>query len=299
MFDHNRVRPLMLIVCAFALPLMSAIVIAQSDPGVRHGAPGAGGQIAGLTLKESKFFDAGLDEFTELQSVTGSVPETEEGLGPRFNLNSCAGCHAQPAVGGTSPASNPQVTAGVAQQSQINLLTSLNIISATGPVREVRFSTDGGVHDLFTIVGLPGTPGGCAISQPDFTNNFANLRFRIPTPVFGAGLIEAIEDSAILAGEGTVKRFGILGNANRNGNDGTVTRFGWKAQNKSLAIFSGEAYNVEQGVSNEMFANERSAVAGCVFNSNPEDATDTTSGESGDVVLFAAFMRLSSDPQPS
>jgi CxxC motif-containing protein (DUF1111 family) len=38
---------------------------------------------------------------------------------------------------------------------------------------------------------------------------------------------------------------------NRNGNDGTVTRFGWKAQNKSLVIFSGEAYNVELGITNE------------------------------------------------
>jgi hypothetical protein len=31
---------------------------------------------------------------------------------------------------------------------------------------------------------------------------------------------------------------------NKNGNDGTIARFGWKAQNKSLLIFSGEAYNV-------------------------------------------------------
>ena len=33
----------------------------------------------------------------------------DEGLGPRFNLDSCGGCHAAPAIGGTSPAVNPQV----------------------------------------------------------------------------------------------------------------------------------------------------------------------------------------------
>ena len=71
------------------------------------------------------------------------------------------------------------------------------------------------------------------------------------------GLIEAIEDAAILANEVPSKPFGILGTANRNGNDGTVTRFGWKAQNKSLVIFSGEAYNVEQGITNELFPDER------------------------------------------
>jgi len=75
--------------------------------------------------------------------------------------------------------------------------------------------------------------------------------------VFGAGLIEAIEDSTIAANESAVKPFGIAGHANRNGNDGTITRFGWKAQNKSLVIFSGEAYNVEQGITNELFPDER------------------------------------------
>jgi hypothetical protein len=35
---------------------------------------------------------------------------------------------------------------------------------------------------------------------------------------------------------------------NISGNNGTIARFGWKAQNKSLLIFAGEAYNVEMGV---------------------------------------------------
>ena len=61
---------------------------------------------------------------------------------------------------------------------------------------------------------------------------------------------------------------------NATGNDATITRFGWKAQNKSLLIFAGEAYNVEQGVASEMFPNERSAVAGCILNGSPEDATN-------------------------
>ena len=71
-------------------------------------------------------------------------------------------------------------------------------------------------------------------------------------------------------------------------------------------VFAGEAYNVEQGVSNEAFANERAAVAGCVYNGSPEDATKmiddggsttgTAAQMSSDLVNFAAFMRFSAPP---
>jgi CxxC motif-containing protein (DUF1111 family) len=256
---------LWMVLCAFAF-VFSTLVMADntpSDPGPRGGNAGAGGQIANLTGKEAKFFDTGANEFQEFQSVTGSVAGTEPGLGPRFNSNSCASCHAHPAIGGTSPAINPQVS--LATQAQVDKVTvTVPIISANGPVREVRFRTDGGVHDLFTIVGLPGAGNCTTLSQPDFEGAAAAdggfpgiLRFRIPTPTFGLGLIEAIEDFTILSNVHDGKPFGILGSVNRNGNDGTVTRFGWKAQNKSLVIFSGEAYNVEQGITNELFPDER------------------------------------------
>ncbi len=221
-----------IVVLACGLVLTATIVHAQHDPGPRRGDAGAGGPITGLNGNESASFGAGVDAFQEVASVTGSVPGTEAGLGPRFNMTSCAGCHAQPAMGGSSPGSNPQVDVNVnpAQQTQIDAVVALGIISPTGPVREVRFSTDGGVHDLFTIKDLPGTAQACnndpKFTQPDFAGNASNLRFRIPTPTFGAGLIEAINDSAIAANESASKAFGIRGTANRNGNDGTITRFG-------------------------------------------------------------------------
>jgi CxxC motif-containing protein (DUF1111 family) len=248
-------RDVVVIVCGFML--ISGFAQAQSDPGPRTGVSSVGGRFATLSVKESQFFDSGANAFKEIASVAGDVSDTEPGLGPRFNMNSCVGCHAHPAVGGSSPAANPQVD--VAPWSQVSPLIDLGIISFHGPVREVRFTTDGGVHDLFTIAGLPGTPSTCNIAQPDFAKAHSNgtLRFRIPTPVFGAGLIEAIPDAAIAANAFSGKPFGIFGNVNRNGNDGTVTRFGWKAQNKSLLLFSGEAYNVEQGISNELFPDER------------------------------------------
>ena len=275
---------------------------APVDPGVRGGAPGAGKPFAtGLTPGDLAFFNnIGTPTFAEVEAV-------QDGLGPRFNFNSCGGCHVFPALGGSSPLTNPQVTQAplIAPGNRIPPFLSIN-----GPVREVRFvrnpdgSADGGVHDIFTIVGRADNPSGCSISQPDFSNT-GNMIFRIPTPLFGDGLIESITDTTIknnIASDpfGLKRLMGISGHVNSSGNDGTVTRFGWKAQNKSLLIFAGEAYNVEMGVTNEAFTNEREEDPKCATNKLSESSTGFDSGNSpADIVAFMGFMRMLDQPTPS
>lgn len=257
-------------------------------------------------------FIEGASRFREIDSVSGTQPgATGTGLGPRFNLNSCAGCHAQPAVGGSSPQVNPQIAVATAYGAT-NTIPAF--IQQNGPVRAVRFArnpdgtADGGVHNLFVITGRSDAVG-CTIQQPDFATAVAqnNAFFRIPVPLFGAGLIEAIDDATILANKSAnaqlKAQFGIAGFENRNPNDGTITRFGWKAQNKSLTLFGGEAYNVEQGVTNEIFPTERDETPGCGFNTTPEDATNVTASSVlasiSDVTGFAAFMRFLAPPAPA
>jgi CxxC motif-containing protein (DUF1111 family) len=268
--------------------------------------------LPGLSPAEIAYFNEGLRRFTQIVSVTGTQPgATGAGLGPRFNLNSCAGCHAFPGPGGSSPPLNPQI-AVAGSFGATNTVPSF--INQNGPIRVVRFvrnpdgSPDGGVHDLFVITGRSDA-AGCQIAQPDFATAVAqnNTGFRIPAPLFGAGLMEAITDSAILSNKlanGQLKAsLGIQGHENRSANDGTITRFGWKAQNKSLLLFAGEAYNVEQGVTNELFPTERDETPGCGFNQTPEDRTDYTASSllqgMSDVTGFAAFMRLLAPPQPA
>jgi CxxC motif-containing protein (DUF1111 family) len=296
------------------------------DPGVRSGPSGAGGPLNGLTADETAFFQDGQARFAEIEVVQGG---SNNGLGPRFNSNQCLSCHAQPAMGGTSPAKNP--LAGVAQLNGAKNTVPW-FIAPNGPVREARFKksngvSDGSVHDIFVITGRSDAPG-CNIAQPDFLpagnaltgqGGNQNIIFRIPTPVFGAGLIEAIPDSAILANLQTNatdrSALGISGhpnailsgNVNRSANDGTITRFGWKAQNKSLLMFAGEAYNVEMGISNELFPQERDETPACLFFSTPNDTLNFTTTSTGatnpavisDIEAFANFMRMLAPPVPA
>ena len=288
---------------------LSAAAHAAQDPGVRTGNVGAGDPLVNLSPDQSTMFFDGQKVFAEVESLG-------EGLGPRFNLDSCVGCHGQPAAGGSAPAINPQVTLATAFGAR-NRVPSF--ITLNGPVREARFkfgangARDGGVHSLFVISGrvdTSGNAGSCAISQDDFDGQNArgNVSLRIPTPTFGTGLIENIPDATLIANlnanSSRKGNLGISGHFNHVGNDGTIARFGWKAQNVSLLVFSGEAYNVEMGISNEVFENEREQNANCQTASTPNDVTGkdgiATSGQTlSDVQQFAIFMRFLGPPQPS
>jgi CxxC motif-containing protein (DUF1111 family) len=299
-------------------PRVGFAASASGNPNFPHN---PGDPIQGLTSNQTTFFTDGLSQFNEVEGVTLTGPGNG-GLGPTFNSNSCGSCHSQPATGGTSPSmsafpnvgQNPQFTVGQLMKGNLPTNTTPFFVLADGPVREARFKSDGGVHDLFTIGGRTDAPG-CTqdiLPQPDFAAAASNdnLIFRIPTPVFGAGLIENIGEATILANlaASASRELGIAGAPNRSGNDGSITRFGWKAQNKSLLIFAGEAYNVEMGITNEFFPNERGyppypIPAACLFNATPEDPTNFEAGQTdqvpSDVASFANFMRFLAQPIPA
>ena len=311
--------------------LLATAAFAQTDPGVQSGNRGTGAALSSVLANDNagilNFFNDGLARFQEVESVSGGA---NNGLGPRFNANQCSSCHAQPAVGGSGPAVNPQFSFPTNGVAPGNTLPSF--ITATGPTREARFpfffnsngtvnlnSPNGGVEDLFTITGRSDA-GACnnstLLPQPSFATAVSenDIIYRIPTPVFGAGLIENLDDSTLLNNQIVNLRnnFGVSGTFNRSGNDGTITRFGWKAQNKSLHIFSGEAYNVEMGITNLLFTQERplpgedqlatGLPSGCLNltgNGYPEDASNP--GSTGpaildDVSAFSNFMRTLAPP---
>jgi CxxC motif-containing protein (DUF1111 family) len=299
------------------------------DPGVQTTPRGLGDTIinpANDPTGYTAFFEDGQARFQVIETVTNS---DNVGLGPRFNSSSCSSCHAFPAPGGSGAAANPQfqfVLDGTAPGSTIP-----SFITATGPTREARFpfffnsngtvntsAPNGGVEALFTVTGRDDA-GSCSLAQPPFAQAVAtnNVIFRIPTPLFGLGLVENLDDSTLLKNQAAnlTNSFGIAGAFNRNGNDGTISRFGWKAQNKSLHIFAGEAYNVEMGITNELFPTERplpeedqmgtGLAANCLNLSGagyPEDAVNPQGSPNiavlDDVSAFANFARFLAPPPP-
>jgi CxxC motif-containing protein (DUF1111 family) len=254
------------------------------------------------------------------------------GLGTRHNADQCFVCHAQPTLGGSGGFISP-AKGQTAQNPAFDLVphrfgkhnTVPSFITQFGPIREVRFkfnpdgTRDGGVHQLYVTTGITNDPlnTGCTAQQPDFATQLANnnLSFRIPLQLLGLGLIDSIQDQTILASQNATAAqraaHGITGHPNRSGNDATITRFGWKAQNKSITVFAGEAYNVEMGVNNELFPHAVDENATCAHG-KPEnnDATRTDPDdhenhafnnplhELADWMQFQLMMRFTDGPQP-
>jgi CxxC motif-containing protein (DUF1111 family) len=255
------------------------MAFAQQDPGIQTASRGTGASLIPTsdTTGFLTFFNDGLSRFQEVETVSAGA---NVGLGPRFNSNSCVSCHAQPTIGGSGAAAgSPQFTFttksdGIVSGAIAAGNTMPSFITSTGPTREARFPfmmnangtvdtsvPSGNVEDIFTVAGRSDRGTCTSLAQPNFAAAEAagNVIFRIPTPVFGLGLVENLDDSTLLANQtkNLANSFGIGGTFNRSGNDNTITKFGWKAQNKSLHIFAGEAYNVEMGITNLLFTNEK------------------------------------------
>src|SRR6516164_8229214 len=343
--------------------VMPSMGRAQKDPGVRQGPPGAGGPLKGLTPIELSMFNEGLQRAIQLEAVCDDCSDltlgafidpahanfvtktNSAGLGVRFNGDQCLACHNQPALGGSGGflVPNPQDPLAQFRKPENPMFDLIphrkgasnhvpSFIEQFGPVREVRFAKkadgtpDGGVHQLFTIVGRSdifpaGQTNTCtaaALPSTDFETQFqnGNLRFRIPLQMFGLGMLDGIQDREILARHDATaalrKELGILGVPNRSANDGTITRFGWKAQNKSITIFAGEAYNAEMGITTELFPQAVDETPECTFDkSEPNDIVRMEADDSinqgfnnplhevPDWLMFGLFMRFLDAPKPA
>jgi len=255
-----------------ALVLLAALVFAATGVLVAQTrATQPGDPLAGISAAEFEEFRLGLDDFLEVETA-------EEGLGPAFNGTSCAACHSVPAVGG---------------------------MSAIAEVRAGRLTADGRYEGLDasgeTLVHLFSLPGHAC--QPVIPADANIIIRRIPIPVFGAGLVEAIADDTLLAladpddrnGDGVSGRAAIV--TDRGTGDRRVGRFGWKAQHATLLAFSGDAYRNEMGITNDLFRDELAVgvdatrMKVCDPLPDTEDIPDPLTRRRG-IDNFASFMRL-------
>ena len=233
--------------------------------------PAPGDPLPGLTPVEFELFHIGLEDFLE-------VEDAEEGLGPAYNGTSCGGCHNVPAVGGIAPVA--ELRAG--------------LVDANGDYSD--FDPEAG--SLFQLFSIP--THGCQIVIPVEANVIAR---RVPIPLFGAGLVEAIPDDTLLALADPLDldRDGVSGRAAVIEDVATgelrVGRFGWKSQQATLIAFGAEAYLNEMGITSDLFPNEQSfGISPELFRlcdpiPDPEDIIEPATGRRG-IDNFEAFMQL-------
>jgi CxxC motif-containing protein (DUF1111 family) len=245
--------------------LAGAMLVAQ----VRVPVPGDA--LPGITPAEFEEFRLGLDDFLEVET-------SEEGLGPAFNGTSCAVCHSVPAVGGTSAIA--EVRAG-----------------RRGPGGEF-IALDPSGESLFHLFSVPGH--AC---QPVIPADATIIVRRVPIPLFGAGLVEAIPDDTILALEDPTdrNRDGVSGRAaviaDRATGERRIGRFGWKSQHATLLAFGADAYRNEMGITNDLFPQEvavgisHDRMRVCDPHPEPEDIRDPRTGRRG-IDNFASFMKF-------
>ena len=233
--------------------------------------PAPGEPLPGVTPAEFEEFRLGLDDFLEVET-------TEEGLGPAFNGTSCAACHNVPAIGGAG-------TIAEVRAARRDANGRFQTLDATG-------------ETLFHLFSIP--THGCQAIVPPEANVFAR---RVPIPLFGAGLVEAIPDDAIAAFEDPADRDrdGVSGRAARIVDAATgerrIGRFGWKGQHATLLSFSADAYRNEMGITNDIFSAEvaygvtAERMRACDRIGDPEDIPDPRTRRRG-IDNFTSFMRF-------
>jgi CxxC motif-containing protein (DUF1111 family) len=237
----------------------------------QSGRPLPGDPLPGITSGDFEEFRLGLEDFTEVETV-------EDGLGPAFNGSSCAVCHSVPAIGG----------AGVVAEVRAARRNEQGEFVELAP-------TSGSLFQIFSI-----PTHTCQPIIPPEANVIAR---RVPIALFGAGLVEAIPDEALLAlddagdrnGDGISGRAAIVTDIATG--QRRVGRFGWKAQHASLLSFASDAYRNEMGITNDLFPQELAfgitpeQMKLCDPIPDPEDLPDRRTRRRG-IDNFESFMKF-------
>lgn len=213
--------------------------------------PGTGdsdGSVCGVAIPTSLDGDA-VEAFRRGARAFTRIESPASGLGPGFNGRGCAECHSHPTVGGSSG----------------RLVTMYGKIGADGfdPLEELggpQLQAEG-IRTPDCSAPTEGVPPG------------AMPRHRQSTALYGMGLIESVDESAILARVDADDEDGdgISGRVNRI--DGKVGRFGWKADEPTLEAIIAKAMQKEVGITSPLRPEEEKRVReiDCDPVADPED----------------------------
>lgn len=246
--------------------------------------------------------------------------QVNPGLGPLFNGTACAGCHIKNGRGlpekGQRAVRVSQVEPGIGHGSDYSFALEVDSPGGNTPAvpgigtqlqeQGVHGHAPEGIVQLVWEDQLGTYPDGTeyqlrspqitllALDSSPFPEGIA-ISHRIPQPVFGAGLLEAVPEADIVqrADPGDRNGDGISGRPNRVWNvieqRPTLGRFGWKANTPTLLQQSASAYINDMGVTNPLFPDADGAM---------DIAMDTLEAASVYVQTIAVPARtLLDDPQ--
>ena len=205
------------------------------------------------------------------------------GLGPVFNSQSCANCHASPKSGGTSAIT--ELRAGH--------------LDSTGAFVNPTVVINGGAT---TISGrsLINQFAVCPAAQETVPSTETIRAIRMTPGALGDGYVEAIDDQTLInisqsqriRTGGRIQGEYIQVPVLEAGGATRIGRFGWKDQHGSLLSFAGDAYLNEQGITNRLFPVDVTPICDGDLN----DPEDSGAEGSADIDKFAEFFRAAKAP---
>lgn len=216
---------------------------------------------ANLPLARLGVFDAGLQFFQLPWEVAPGRRETD-GLGPLFNATTCLGCHVR---NGRGLASTVLLRLGLGSDnvpdpvygSQLQPIGISGVPGEATPVRRETSVVRGGV----SLVAV-----SYELTAPGYGPFGDDLRIspRIAPAMVGQGLLEAIAERDLVAGEDPDDRDGdgisgrvhwvTVGGVRRMG------RFGWKAGQPTVETQTAAAFSEDLGITTPVFPNDTCSV---------------------------------------
>ena len=212
-----------------------------------------------------------LRSFNDNRFIFEEVERVADGLGPTFNAQSCRECHQNIVTGGAS-----QIA-----EHRTGRLDLLQFVESVGGSLIQSRSTH---PDIFERV--------------PFEDSISTLR--VSTNTLGAGFIEAVANSTLLAIRdrqpaairGTALEVAVL-EAN---NAPRIGRFGWKCQHASLQSFAADAYLNEMGITSPVLPEENTSLGRNVGFGTAYDPVPDPEDDGVDLQAFANFMRATKAP---
>jgi CxxC motif-containing protein (DUF1111 family) len=212
-----------------------------------------------------------LRSFNDNRFIFEETETLADGLGPVYNAQSCRECHQNVVTGGASQVAEHR----------------------TGRLDgDAFFESIGGslIHSRATHPDIA--------ERVVYEDNIST--FRISTNTLGAGFVEAVANSTLMAIRdrqhrsirGTLVEVPVLeaGGAVRLG------RFGWKGQHASLESFAADAYLNEMGITSVLLPEENTSSGIYVGYDSEYDTVEDPEDDGIDVIAFADFMRATKAP---